>query len=107
MLACITLHFAVNQLNYPILLLLPVADCWLLSRLDLGFLILRNNKPLDHWPFREQVVKQPAVSPEVTYGGAKKQVSLLKWLWFPELMSLLRIYRIDLLRIDLLTGLLT
>ena len=27
---------------------------------------------------------QPAVSPEVTYGGTKKQVSLFRWLWFPE-----------------------
>ena len=51
--------------------------------LDLGLLVLHNNKPLDHWPFRQQTVKQPAVSPEVTYVGVEKKVSLLKWLWFP------------------------
>ena len=75
--------------------------------LDPGLLILRSNKPLDHWPFRKQAAKQPAVSPEVTYGGTEKQVSMLRWLWFPELLSLLRIYRIDLLHTDMLTSLLT
>ena len=40
--------------------------------LDLGISLLRSNKPLDHWPFWQQAVKQPAVSPEVTYGGTKK-----------------------------------
>ena len=60
--------------------------------LDPGILILRSNKPLDHWPFRKEAVKQLAVSPEVTDGGTKKQVSLFRGLWFPELLSLLRIY---------------
>ena len=60
--------------------------------LYLGILILCNNKPLDHWPFRQQAAKQPEVSPEVTYGGTEKQVSLFRGLWFPELVSLLCIY---------------
>ena len=67
--------------------------CWLLFGLDPGFLLLRSNKPLNHWPFQQQVVKQPAVSPEVTDGGTEKQVSLFKWLWFPNLESLLHIYQ--------------
>ena len=66
--------------------------------LDPGFLILHSNKPLDHWPFRQQAMKQHVVSPEVTYGGTEKQVSLLRRLWFPELLPLLCIYQIDLLR---------
>ena len=36
-------------------------DCWLLSRLDPSFVILRSNKPLDHWPFRQQGAKKPAI----------------------------------------------
>jgi hypothetical protein len=40
--------------------------------IDPGLLVLCSNKPLDHWPFRQQATKQPAVSPEVTYGGTKK-----------------------------------
>ena len=51
--------------------------------LDPGLLVLHNIKPLDHWPFRQQAAEQPAVSPQVTYGGVEKQISLLKWLWFP------------------------
>ena len=30
-----------------------ICECWLLSRLDLGFHILQNNKPLDHCPFQQ------------------------------------------------------
>ena len=53
----------------PLLLIeLVLTAFWL----DLGILILRSNKPLDHWPFRQQTAKQPTVSPEVTYGGAEK-----------------------------------
>ena len=37
--------------------------------LDLSLLVLRSNKPLDRWPFQQQAVKQPAISPKVTYGG--------------------------------------
>ena len=76
-------------------------------RLDLGFLILRSNKPLDHWPFWKQATKQLAVSLEVTYGGTKKQVSLLKRLWFPELLLLLHIYQIDLMRSNTINNILT
>lgn len=53
--------------------------------LDPGVLLLRSNKPLNHWPLRQQAAKQSAVSLEVTDGGTKKQVSLFKGLWFPEL----------------------
>ena len=60
--------------------------------LDSGILILRSNKPLDHWPFWQQAAKQPTASPEVTYGGTKKQASLFRGFWLPELVSLLRIY---------------
>ena len=40
--------------------------------LDPGLLVVHSSKPLDHWPFRQQAVKQLAVSPEVTYGGTEK-----------------------------------
>ena len=70
--------------------------------LDLGILILCNNKPLSHWPFQQQAAKQPPVSPKVTDGGTEKQVSLFRGLWFPELVSLPRIYQIDLLRNNLI-----
>ena len=40
--------------------------------LDPSILILHSNKPIDHWTFRQQAVKQPAVSLEVTYGGTEK-----------------------------------
>ena len=56
--------------------------------LDPGILILWSNKPFDHWPFQQQGVKKPAVSPEVTDGGTKKQVSLFRGLWFPKLLLL-------------------
>ena len=51
--------------NHPLELL---AAFWV----DLGILILRINKPLNHWPFRPQVAKQPTVSPEVTNGRTEK-----------------------------------
>ena len=70
-----------------------IYNCWLLSGLDPGVLLLRNNKPLNHWPFQQQDAKQPAVSPEVTDGGTKKQVSLFIGLWFPDLESLPCIYQ--------------
>ena len=58
-----------------------------------GYSYTVQQQPLDHWPFRQQAAKQPTVSPEVTYGGIEKQVSLFRWLWFPKLVSLLRIYQ--------------
>ena len=51
---------------------------------DPGVLLLRINKPLNHWPFRQQAMKHPAISPEVTNGGIEKQVSLFRGLWFPD-----------------------
>jgi hypothetical protein len=53
-------------------------------RVDLVVLLLCNNKPINHWPFWKQATAQPPVSPEVTDGGAKKQVSLLRGLWSPN-----------------------
>ena len=75
--------------------------------LDPSNLILRSNKPLDHWPFWQQAAKQPIVSPEVTYKGTKKQVSMFGGLWFFELMSLLHIYWIDLSCNNLINNILT
>ena len=63
--------------------------------LDPSIPIVCSNKPLNHWPFWKQAVKQSAVSPEVTDGGTEKQVSLFRGLWFPELGSLLCIYQTD------------
>ena len=40
--------------------------------LDPGLLVLHSNKPLDRWPFRQQAMRQPVVSLEVTYGGIEK-----------------------------------
>ena len=61
-------------------------------RVDSGVLLLRSNKPLNHWPFRQQAAKHPVVSPKVTDGGTGKKVSLFRGLWFLELVSLLHIY---------------
>ena len=60
--------------------------------LDPSILILHSNKPLDHWTFQQQAMKQPVVSSEMNYGGIEKKVSLFIGLWFSELVSLLRIY---------------
>lgn len=40
--------------------------------------LLCSNKPLDHRPFQQQPMKQPAVSLEVTYGGVQTQMSTLR-----------------------------
>ena len=68
-----------SQKSFKLLIKLLVAF-WLYP----GLLVLHSNKPLDHWPFQQQATKQPIVSPEVTYGGIEKQVSLFKWLWSLE-----------------------
>ena len=56
-------------------------------QVDPGVLLLRSNRSLNHWSFREQATKEPAVLLEVTDGGTKKQVSLLRRSCFPELFE--------------------
>jgi hypothetical protein len=63
-----TLHWPMNNFGFPywIELRFGTVVYW---GLDLGFLLLHNKKPLNHWPFQQQATRKLAVSLEVTDGG--------------------------------------